>query len=180
MSSPQIDLILNRLWRTLEERTHLNVYALVDAARSESIYPKIMGATVESACLHRGKMAEELAWVAPYLVQLQREDSFTQWLLDSGWGKSQCVFVRSSASLNELKRHFRTFLTVYDEAGKSYFFRFYDPRVMRVYLPTCNGEDIGEVFGVVESFILEEKEPSSMLSFSGEGGRLQTEKISLA
>lgn len=179
MASPQINQIINRLWQLVEGRAPLKVYALVDAARSELIYPKIMGAKVESVCLHRGKMAEELAWVAPYLVELQRKDSFTERLLDSGWGKSRYVFVRSSATLNELKRHFRTFLTVYDEEGKSYFFRFYDPRVLRVYLPTCNGEEIKTVFGPVESFMLEEKESSFLRMFSRVGEKLKTKRISL-
>ncbi len=163
----------------MEGRAPLKVYALVDAARSESIYPKIMDAKVENVCLHRGKMAKELACVAPYLVQLQSEDPFTQWLLDSGWGKSRYVFVRSSATLNELKRHFRTFLTVYDEEGKSFFFRFYDPRVLRVYLPTCNAAEIKTVFGPVESFVVEEEDPSVLLHFSRAGEELQKEKVSL-
>lgn len=180
MASPHIDQIISRLWRPVEGQAPLKVYALVDAARSESIYPKIMGAKVESVCLHRGKMAEELAWVAPYLVKLDRENPFTRWLLDSGWGESRFVFVRSLATLAELKRHFRKFLTVYDEEGKSYFFRFYDPRVLRVYLPTCNAEELSTVFGPVESFVLEEKDPSFMRVFSPEGEKLQTEKVSLA
>ena len=149
----------------MEGRAPLKVYALVDAARSESIYPKIMDAKVENVCLHRGKMAKELACVAPYLVQLQSEDPFTQWLLDSGWGKSRYVFVRSSATLNELKRHFRTFLTVYDEEGKSFFFRFYDPRVLRVYLPTCNENELEIVYGPVTRYYLEGKEENQLIEY---------------
>ncbi|MCJ7599942.1 MAG: DUF4123 domain-containing protein [Desulfobulbaceae bacterium] len=165
MTSPQIDRIVSLLWQPVDGRTPLNVYALVDAARSESIYPKIMGAKVASVCLHRGKTAEELAWVAPYLVQMQREDSFTEWLLDSGWGKSRYVFVRSSATLHELKRHFRTFLTVYDEEGKSYFFRFYDPRVMRVYLPTCNENELEIIYGPVARYYIEGKEEKQLVEY---------------
>ncbi|OEU69944.1 MAG: hypothetical protein BA864_00715 [Desulfuromonadales bacterium C00003093] len=179
MASPQIDRIISQLWLPVEGQAPQKVYALVDTARSESIYPKIIGAKVKRVCLHRGKMAEELAWVAPYLVELQREDPFTQWLLDSSWGKSRCVFVRSSATLNELKRHFRTFMTVYDEEGKSFFFRFYDPRVLRVYLPTCNAAEIKTVFGPVESFVVEEEDPSVLLHFSRAGEELQKEKVSL-
>lgn len=180
MAFPQIDPIINRLWQPVEGRAPLDVYALVDAARSESIYPTIMGANVASACLHRGKRAEELAWVAPYLVLLQPEDPFTHWLLDKGWGKSRASFVLSSATLNELNRHFRTYLTVYDEEGKSYFFRFYDPRVLRTYLPTCNAQEIKTIFGPVENFIVEGEDPSVLLHFSLAGEALLKEKVSLA
>lgn len=179
MSAPRVDRILSRLWQPRPGDVPLNVYAIVDAARSESIYPKIMRSKAKKACLHRGKKAEELAWVAPYLVQLEREDDFTQWLCDDGWGNSQCIFMRSSASLDELKRHFRRYLTVYDEEGKSYFFRFYDPRVMRVYLPTCNDEEIKTVFGEVESFMLEEEDPGVLLRFLRAGQALQREEVSL-
>ncbi len=174
------DQIINRLWRPVEGRALLNVYALVDAARSESIYPKIMGAKLASVCLHRGKRAEELAWVAPYLVLLQPEDLFTHWLLDKGWGKSRVSFIRSSAALNELNRHFRNYLTVYDEEGKSYFFRFYDPRVLRTYLPTCNAEELKTIFGPVENFIVEGEDPSLLLHFSMAGEALQKETVSIA
>ncbi|RLC02550.1 MAG: DUF4123 domain-containing protein [Deltaproteobacteria bacterium] len=179
MASAQIDQIINKLWHPVEGGAPLNVYALVDAARSESIYPKIMGAKVESVCLHRGKRAEELAWVAPYLVHLQLEDPFTLWLLETGWGKSRAAFVRSAASLNELNRHFRTCLTVYDDEGKSYFFRFYDPRVMRTYLPSCNRKEIKTVFGPGENFIVEDEDPSILLHFLRAKETLVKEKVSL-
>ena len=179
MASAQTNQIISQLWRPVEGQAPLNVYAIVDAARSDSIYPEILGAIVPSVCLHRGKMAEELAWVAPYLVRLQAQDPFLLWLLETGWGKSRAAFVRSSATLNELKRHFRTCLTVYDEEGKSYFFRFYDPRVMRTYLPTCNAAEIKTVYGPVESFIVEDGDPSKLLHFSWAGEKLQKEKISL-
>jgi len=165
MASPRIDLIISRLWQPVEGGDAQGVYALVDAARSEAIYPKLMSAKAASVCLHRGKKAEELAWVAPYLVQLEREDSLTRWLLENGWGKSRCVFVRSAASLQELKRHFRAFLKVYDENGKAYFFRFYDPRVMRVYLPTCNKKELETFFGPVSCYCLEGKEQNRLVEY---------------
>jgi len=165
MVAPQSDLVIRQLWQPIEGRTPEKVYALVDAARSESIYPKIMAAKAESVCLHRGKMAKELAWVAPYLVRLQREDTLTKWLLDNGWGESQYVFVRSSATLHELKRHFRTFLTVYDEEGKSFLFRFYDPRVLGVYLPTCNEQELKIIYGPVTGYYMEKKEGKQLVEY---------------
>lgn len=180
MSVPRVDGIINQLWQPLEGRTPHYIYALVDAARNESIYPQIIGSGVKGVCLHRGKMARELAWVAPYLVQLQRDDPFTHWLLDNGWGNSQYIFVRSSARFDELKRHFRTFLTVYDEEGRSYFFRFYDPRVLRVYLPTCNHEELHAIFGSVESFVVEEEDVALLVNFSLLDGKLQREQLAVA
>lgn len=179
MASPQIEQIIRHLWRPVEGQAPLNVYTLVDAARSESIYPKIRSSKLETVCLHRGKRAQELAWVAPYLVLLEAEDPFTQWLIETGWGKSRAAFVRSEASLNELSRHFRNCLTVYDDEGKSYFFRFYDPRVLRTYLPSCDKEEIRTVFGPGKHFIVEDENPTMLLHFSRAGEILQKEKVSL-
>jgi len=179
MSSPPIAQIINWLWRPVEGKVPLKVYAVVDAARSALIYPKIMSSGIESACLHRGEKGRELAWVAPYLVGLRMEDPFTTWFLENGWGNSWGIFVNSAATFNKVKQHFQTFLTVYDEDGNAFFFRFYDPRVMRVYLPTCNAEEIQKIFGVVENFMLEEKDPSCLRAFAHQGDTLKTEKIVL-
>ena len=179
MESSQIERIINVLWQPGARPGPAQVYAFVDAARSESIYPRIMDADTKTVCLHRGERARELAWVAPYLVRLTPEASFTQWLLRSGWGKSRTIFIKSSATLNELKCHFRTILTVYDTEGKSYFFRFYDPRVLRTYLPTCNESEIKKVFGPVDHFIMEQEEPDQAYNFFRTGSTLAMESITL-
>jgi hypothetical protein len=180
MASLQIDKIINWLWRPVEGRNPEKVYALVDAARSELIYPKILNSGVENACLHRGENARELAWVAPYLVALQRDEPFTKWLLENGWGNSWGIFVQSIASLNKLKQHFQTFLKVYDEEGNSFFFRFYDPRVMRVYLPTCNSDEIEKVFGPLGSYLLENDDGSVLLRYFSVSQKIHIEKTTLS
>ena len=180
MTSAYKNQILNRIWRPVEGRAPLCIYALVDAAISETIYPKIMSAGVNSVCLHRGKNAEELAWVASYLVSLEKDDPFVHWLLDTGWGKVRFIFVRSLVGLNQFKPHFLTFLTVYDSEGKSYFFRFYDPKVFRTYLPACNEMELRSVFAPVESYIVEEKDPDVLLHFSTVEEKLKKETLALA
>lgn len=179
MASPHIEKIIDHLWRPAEEGFFSAVFALVDAARDEAIYPKISGSGIENACLFRGDKAGELAWVAPYLVSLDRDEPFTEWLLGSGWGKSWGIFVESQAPFGELKRHFQSFLTVYNEEGDTLHFRYYDPRVLRVYLPTCNAEELATVFGPVNSFVVEGEMSSSVLRFSVVRGKLQTEKLKI-
>ncbi len=169
----------NRLWQHRDEQDITEVYAVIDAARGQHLYPEIVNSSTESMCIFRGKLAEELAWVAPYVVHLEYDHAFTTWLIENSWGQSQCIFIRTPASLKELCRHLRTFITVYDEEGKSYFFRFYDPRVLRVYLPTCNSDELKAVFGPIECFILEEKDPAVILEFTTDGKRLQFQRITL-
>ena len=72
----------------------------------------------------------------------------------------------SVASFNEFKRHFQTILMVYDEKGTSFFFRFYDPRVFRVYLPTCIAGKIETIYGPVEKYITENEEKNRLIEYT--------------
>lgn len=56
-------------------------------------------------------------------------------------------------TLQLLRRHLRTLLRVRDEAGRTLMFRFYDPRVLRAYLPTCTSSEWQSVFGPVHQLI---------------------------
>lgn len=51
-------------------------------------------------------------------------------------------------------------------------FRFYDPRVLRLYLPSCTTEELDRVFGSVERFILEDGS-GEMLELGCREGRLE-------
>lgn len=179
MESAQVKRVIDYLWWSDEGQEPFRVYALLDAARDEAIYPKILDSGVESTCLYRGEKATTLAWVAPYLVELHREDPFTAWLLENGWGNSWGVFVGSAAALSELKRHFRAFLMVYDEGDNPLYFRYYDPRVLRVYLPTCNAEELAVVFGPVISYVLEDVDGKALLDFSLAGKKIQRDRLPL-
>ena len=88
MTSPHVKRVIDHLWWQDEEKEPPLVYALLDAARDGSIYPKILDSGLESTCLYQGEKARELAWVAPYLVLLRRDDPFTEWVVENGWGRA--------------------------------------------------------------------------------------------
>jgi hypothetical protein len=110
--------------------------------------------------------------VTPYVVKLDSESPFTEWVLDRGWGQHWGIFLESGADLAALRRHLRSFLTVHDPNGKPMLFRYYDPRVMRVYLPTCNAEELKAVFGPVQSYMMEDESGAGMLRFRVKNGVL--------
>ena len=155
MPDPPLDNLIDQLWRLTDQGTKPQIYTILDAARDERIYPGILNSDNEYICLYRGKQASDLADVAPYLVKLERGDAFTNWLLTQGWGRSWGIFLSSDAPFNQLRQHFRTFLMVYDDKGKPLYFRYYDPRVLRVYLPTCNEEELKVLFGPVSRYYAE-------------------------
>jgi hypothetical protein len=140
-------------------------YAIVDAARNEEIHPALLAADCPTLSLYRGDAAVRMAEVAPYLVALERGSRFTRWLLERGWGDSWAVFVVSPAAAEPLRNHFRRFLMVQMPDGRSVYFRFYDPRVLRVYLPTCTPDELKTIFGPVERYVAEGEDPGETLAF---------------
>src|SRR2546423_6431987 len=157
----------------------LNVFAVLDGASGPNLPAGLQQLRAEPACLYRGELEPELAAVAPYLVQLEPETRLTEYVLTQGWGNHWGIFARSRADLRTLRRHFRTFLTVYDPDGKPMLFRFYDPRVLRLYLPTCNAQELAVVFGPVETYLLEDVDPDNLLRCHFVAGGLQQKQVPL-
>ena len=152
---------------------NLNVYAILDGAAIPNLLNGLYDLKSEYVCLYRGELEPDIAHVAPYLVKLDDESDFTEWLIEEGWGKNWGIFAQSEADLRTMRRHFRSLLTVYDPEGKPMLFRYYDPRVLRLYLPTCNAEELHTVFGPVAAYWLEDKDPTSILRFKFESDRLR-------
>jgi DNA-binding PadR family transcriptional regulator len=161
-----------------DEAAH--VYAVLDGASVEELLPKLYDLEPEFECLYRGELEPDMAEVAPYLVRLEPETEFADWVLEEGWGRHWGVFAVTDAGLRELHKHFRSFLTVYDPDGKPLLFRYYDPRVLRVYLPTCDAGELRTVFGPVSCYLLEDQEPNTLLRFQLNGDALRREAVKLA
>jgi hypothetical protein len=132
-----------------------SVYAVLDGARDERIYRQVYLSQLEYECLFAGDLSYELALAAPYLVRLTEDSPLCQWLLGEGWRESLGIFAWSFDGIEQLRRHFRRLLQVRDHTGKKLYFRFYDPRVLRVFLPTCRATELPEIFGPVTRFVLD-------------------------
>src|ERR1700761_1332141 len=85
------------------------LYAILDAARDERIYPGLhqLADTEEIVSLYQGPTASELASVAPYLVCLGTSDRVFDWIWQEGWGESWGIFLWSLVSPQRLREHFR-------------------------------------------------------------------------
>jgi hypothetical protein len=163
--------ILDALWRPgLSART--GVFVILDGARDERIFGAVDATYQPKECLYSGDLPWQLQMTAPYLVELAREDKFTKLVLEKGWGNSWGTFLRTDAAFKQLRRHLRQFLRVTTEDRKRLIFRYYDPRVLRIYLPTCRPAELETFFGPVEAFLTEGEDPGEMLEFRREGNRL--------
>jgi len=154
-----------------------SVFAILDGAAVGDLLTPLYEHHPNFECLYRGELQPDIAEVVPYLVQLEPETEFTKWLLDQGWGNHWGIFVFADADLPTMRRHFRRFLTVHDPDGKPLYFRYYDPRVLRVYLPTCNASELRTGFGPVAWFLLEDEDLRAALRFRFYGTQLKQEKL---
>jgi len=145
------------------------VFAVLDGARDERIYRAVYDSRLDHECLFAGDISYDLAAAAPYLVRLEREAAFTRWLLEHGWGRSFGIFAWSRADLEALRRHFRRVLQVKDEGGRRLYFRYYDPRVLRRYVPTCTAAELRELFGPLVRLFAEGEQ--GQVLFCEPGGR---------
>jgi hypothetical protein len=157
-----------------------NMWMIVDGARDRHVYSSLLSSYLQYSCLYAGDLPHALEAAAPYLVQLEFEDRYTRKLIDDAWGNSWGIFLRCTEPMEQLRRHLRQFLRVQDWKGRYLVFRYYDPRVMRVYLPTCNREEIRTVFGPIKTFYIEDEDPSTTWDFGRDAGNLAAKKISLA
>lgn len=171
--TPRMKKTAHAIGQELFSDAGLSVYAILDGASVPNLPAGLVELRAEHVCLYRGELKAAVASVAPYLVRLEPDSRLTEFVLAEGWGNHWGVFVRARADLPALRRHFRAFLTVYDTQGKPMLFRYYDPRVLRVYLPTCDARELETVFGLVESYLLEADDPHTLLSFRLSSGVLQ-------
>jgi hypothetical protein len=165
MNEPEIDLLIPRLWGDGVEL----VYAVLDGARDPRVHPTVVQSGLPHQCLFSGALGKELTEAAPYLVQLKRDAEGTRNLLRLAWGQSWGIYLTSPAGIEHLRRHLRRFLRVEDEQGKRLFFRYYDPRVFRTYLPTCDEGELATIFGPVTRYMAEAPTPGQMLNYRRAG-----------
>jgi Domain of unknown function (DUF4123) len=156
-----------------------NTFVVLDGASNHGLLEKLYLLEPEFVCLFRGDLEPDMALVAPYLVRLERGNEFSNWVLSKGWGKHWGIFAVSYSDLRETRNHLRSLLTVYDENGKPLSFRYYDPRVLRLYLPTCNTDELKTFFGPVNCFFLEDEDPERMLRYELTTGGLRRKRIAI-
>ncbi len=141
------------------------VYAILDGASINNLLLSLDEHDPMCFCLYQGQLPHDVEEVAPYLVLLEKDSPFTQWVIEEGWGNHWGIFAVAKEKIIEMRKHFRSLVTVKDPEGTRLFFRFYDPRVFKTFLPTCNEGELKAVFGPVSCFIQEGDDPETLLKF---------------
>lgn len=123
------------------------LYALLDAV----VEPRVSQMLVTA-----GEPYDILASVTPHLVQLSPESPLLPMLVREGWGKGWATFLTCPRPFAELRTHLRLFTSVQLEDGRRMPFRFYNPRLLQVWLAGCSVEELGMFFGPIFSLAIED------------------------
>lgn len=174
-SAAQVDAIE----RMLFDDASLAVYAVLDGASMHDLPYLLDEHEVENVCLFSGRLDPEVAATAPYLARLEQDSEFLRLVLERGWGHHWGILalIPAEISFGNVRKHFRTFLRVRGPDGEPMLFRYYDPRVMRIYLPTCDEEESETVFGPATCYLMEDEEGSSIQRFWKQEEAAAEEKI---
>ncbi|KRA59182.1 hypothetical protein ASD79_10795 [Caulobacter sp. Root655] len=128
-----------------------NLYAVVDgcAAPTISDLARSLGPG-RAACLYLGDAATNYGDKAPYLLQVDSAlaASLGDGASDAAWG----CFVVSSSGFEAVRRHLRGWLTVNSPEGEAWLFRFWDPRLLPVFLRASRPDELNAFFGPIDAF----------------------------
>jgi hypothetical protein len=129
--------------------------------------------------LFSGDLAGDLAHVGPVVVELARPAPFLAKWADA-IGRHAGIILLTRSDLQQVYQHLRSIFIVKDEEGQEFFFRFYDPRVLRTFLPTCTPDELREFFGAVARWVVEREDATGYIVYErSSDGQLVTQEVPL-
>ncbi|HWB06990.1 MAG TPA: DUF4123 domain-containing protein [Verrucomicrobiales bacterium] len=158
-----------------------DAYAILDGAVVRQLPDYLDERDSPFACLLRGETDPLVLTRAPYLVRIAPGDEILSWILEEGWGRNWGMFtaVAPDTPFDDVLDHFRQFVQVRLPDGRVVFFRFYDPRVQRLFLPSCDAAQAGELFKLPAVWSCESEDGGSLLVHSVRDGTVNCTKIAL-
>src|SRR5579864_7989544 len=129
------------------------LYALMDAT-DQILVPyqaKQLGPS-KAMSLFSGTAKEQYWQVAPYLFHV--DPALLDWIIAKLWKEPWGIFVITKAKFEDLRVHFKKFLLAQLPDGKVWYFRYYDPRILKAYLPVCDPWELQKFFGPIRAFAI--------------------------
>ncbi|WP_411840225.1 DUF4123 domain-containing protein [Paracoccus sp. ME4] len=116
-----------------------HLYAVLDAGKIAGLQDRLEQSGLPHLCLLKGRTAEEMGDVAPWIVRLDAESSLLRNLCTRGpapwqlWDDAPGILLRSGNDIATMQAHLRHFTRMRDEDGQWFFFRFWEPAVAAIY-----------------------------------------------
>lgn len=167
MNANVLEALMASLWPAGDGLDVPQVHMLLDGARDPAIAGLLRSGKLEYECLFAGKLTPLLQAAAPYLVHLAAGSALTRQLFQQGWGNDWgCVTVAApSVTIVQQRLHFKKFLQVCTESGQELLFRFYDPRVLRLYLDACTGAEFSAFMRPFDRIVVPGEDPATAVEY---------------
>jgi hypothetical protein len=129
----------------------VRIYALIDGARVKGVATLLGRMNAQYASLFRGDADVDYAEAGPYLALVPIEHDLLTLFVVYEPMLAATLFLAAGAEFEQMRTHLRRFLKVLDSQGKRCFFRFYDARVLAVYLGAAEPVEQAQLFGPIRS-----------------------------
>lgn len=126
------------------------MFAILDACDTPRVLQLANQRPDRAICLYKGLAMARHGAIAPWLFQTDGE--IFDWILAEAWEEPWGLLLTAEGELEDLRNHFRRFLLVKTPENEEVYFRFYDPRVLCTFLPTCTDEELERFFGPVTQY----------------------------
>ena len=152
----------------------MNNYLIYDAALNgtytllmlQKHYPK-------HRCLFKGTKDETLVDVAPHIFLI--DDSGEKLKDEIELSLKELVTIESIQDIDTVKDHFKEFI-YQDVNRRECFFRFWDPRVLKKFLPMCTEIQLKMFFRPVTALIMADENDSEVVRYTLQYSGLVAEK----
>lgn len=130
-----------------------------------------------SECLFAGRLNPQLVKVSPHVVELAPSDPLSKMWRSQGWGKNWGILIVSAENLGYVRRRLRHFTQAKLPSGEGpVLFRFWDPRVFRIYMPLVEPDQLAPWFHGIERYIVESEDGTGSLRYSLSSGKLSVQQ----
>jgi hypothetical protein len=175
-----------RLWDSLfappPEGEPMDVYAVLDGAGVRQLPDLLEDEEAEHAPLTAIGSTDPVEITrASYLTKLDRFSRVTDWLATEGWGRNWGIFAMcpQGTDFDKMLQHFRELTQVGLPDGRIVHFRFFDPRVWRPFLPTCDAPQLKDLFSVPVFYACEGEDSNSLIIDRVKNGIPSRQEITL-
>lgn len=142
------------------------LYAIIDTAQDRKVFSLLEEIDCDYEILYPQRLAFDMDRRGPHLMSVLPGSTCLEKLLTAGWGNNWGIFLACVSDFGAVRRHLQRLLFAKLHDGRQALFRFYDPRVLRDYLPTCSGDDLDQFFGPLTTIYLESENGRDLHCFS--------------
>lgn len=152
-------------------------FAILDAARDYMRVGMARTVSPEFDCLFTGEKGARLDHVAPHLFACDKLGVIAHAALSGIEPGDVGVLLESDVDFAALRKHLRRFLIVVRERDRRrIYFRYYDPRVLKAFLPACTPDELKRFFGPITVIHCEAESPGEVISFRLRDGALSVSR----